>query len=211
MQRNVAQDLPSFEYEKVENKEQIGNGSYGLVCKGKYKNEIAVTKKLHGKSADDEKCFIKEARLMFSLKHDNIVCFKAFSCSPCAILMEYLCFDFSIFELPKQLSSLVDFLNYGDKIDAFGSFESDLILKMGHEISKGLQYLHSKGIVHRDLKARNILVSNQHYCNLNDEDARSDMFLKRPVVCKLADFGESRSQLIQTAAANHSKTRNVDR
>ena len=137
-QRNVAKDLPSFEYEKVENKEQIGNGSYGLVCKGKYNNEIAVTKKLHGESADDEKCFIKEARLMFSLRHDNIVRFKAFSFSPCAILMEYLCFDFSIFELPKQLSSLVDFLNYVDKIDAFSSFESDLILKVGHEISKGL-------------------------------------------------------------------------
>ena len=55
--------------------------------------------------------------------------------------------------------------------------------------------------MHRDLKARNILVSNQHYCNLSDPGAKLDMFLKRPVVCKLADFGESRSQLIQTAAA----------
>jgi hypothetical protein len=33
---------------RVLTKEQIGNGAYGLVYKGKYNNEIVVTKKLHG-------------------------------------------------------------------------------------------------------------------------------------------------------------------
>ena len=82
---------------------------------------------------------------------------------------------------------------------------------MGYEISKGLEYLHSKGIVHRDLKAKNIRVSNQHYCDLSDEKSRFETLLERPVVCKPADFGESRSHLIQTAAALHSRTKNVDR
>ena len=33
---------------RVLKKEQIGNGAYGLVYKGKYNNEIVVRKKLHG-------------------------------------------------------------------------------------------------------------------------------------------------------------------
>ena len=208
--RNVAQDLSSFEYQEVELKEQNGNGAYGTVWKGQYNEEIIVTKKLNGESADEEKCFIKEARLMFSLKHDNIVSFKAFSTSPCAIMMEYMCFNFSLFEISKELSNLVDFLNFVDKIDGFGCFANDLIPKMGNEISKGLKYLHSKGVVHRDLKAKNILVSNQHYCNLTDEKTRFKILSERPVACKLADFGEGRSHLVQTAAALHSRTKNVD-
>ena len=126
-------------------------------------------------------------------------------------MMEYLGFNFSLFEISNEMSNLVDFLNYIDKIDAFDCFENNLIPKMGYEIYKGLEYLHSKGIAHCDLKAKNILVSNQNYCNLLDEEARSEMFAERPVVCKLADFGESRSHLIQTAAALHSRTKNVDK
>ena len=155
-----------------------------------------------------KKCFIKEARLMFSLKHDNIVSFKAFLTSPCAIMMEYMCFNFSLFEISKELSNLADFLNFVDKIDGFGCFANDLIPKMGHEISKGIVH---RCIVHRDLKAKNILVSNQHYCNLSDEKTRFKTFSERLIACKLADFGEGRPHLIQTAAALHSRTKNVDR
>ena len=96
--REIAKDLPSFNYENVELREQIGHGAYGMVCKGKYnkfKNEVVVIKKLSGESANEENCFVKEARLMFSLNHENIVTFKAFSSFPCAIMMEYLCFNFS--------------------------------------------------------------------------------------------------------------------
>ena len=191
--RNIAQDLPSFEYKEVELKEHIGNGAYGTVWKGQYNKEIIVTKKFNGESADEEKCFIKEARLIFSLKHDNIVSFKAFSTSPCAIMMEYMCFNFSLSH-SKELSNLVDFLNFVGKIDGFGCFANDLIPKMGHEITKGLKYLHSKGVVHRDLKAKNVLVSNQYYCNLTDEKTRFKIFPERPVACKLAD--KERADLI---------------
>lgn len=118
---------------------------------------------------------------------------------------------FSIFEIQKELTNLTDFLNFVDKIDAFGCFPSNLMLKVASEISNGLEYLHSKGIVHRDLKARNILVSNLHYCNLASDEEKSKAFLERPVACKLADFGESRSHIIQTTVALHSKTKNVDR
>ena len=40
----IAKDLPSFSYENVELREQIGHGAYGMVCKGKYNkfnNEVS--------------------------------------------------------------------------------------------------------------------------------------------------------------------------
>jgi hypothetical protein len=43
--REIAKDLPSFNYENVELREQIGHGAYGMVCKGKYNkfnNEVVV-------------------------------------------------------------------------------------------------------------------------------------------------------------------------
>ena len=45
--REIAKDLPSFNYENVELREQIGHGAYGMVCKGKYNkfnNEVVRSK-----------------------------------------------------------------------------------------------------------------------------------------------------------------------
>jgi hypothetical protein len=91
-----------------------------------------------GESANEENCFVKEARLMFSLNHEKILTFKAFSSFPCAIMMEYLCFNFSIFEIQKELKNLTDFLNFIDKVDALSYFPNNLMPKIAFEISKGL-------------------------------------------------------------------------
>ena len=52
---------------------------------------------------------------------------------------------FLLFDVSKSLSNLVEFLNYLDKIDAFGYFSNDMVPKMGYEISKGLDHLHLYG------------------------------------------------------------------
>ena len=40
--REIAKDLPSFNYENVELREQIGHGAYGMVCKGNKFNNVRV-------------------------------------------------------------------------------------------------------------------------------------------------------------------------
>lgn len=88
----------------------------------------------------------------------------------------------------------------------------DLVHHAAKEIIQGLAHLHSNGIAHRDLKSANILVSNQHYSSLCAEDREFElMYQSRPVACKLTDFGESRSLLIQTKTVLVSKTNDVDR
>ena len=74
-----------------------------------------------------------------------------------------------------------------------------------------MAYLHAKGIAHRDLKPANILVCNRHYNTLSDEQEIALQFQSRPIACKLTDFGESRSLLMQTQSVLASNTRNVDR
>ena len=62
----------------------------------------------------------------------------------------------------------------------------------------------------RDLKPSNVLVSNQHYSSLS-KDQMEIHFSSRPIICKLADFGESRSTSIQTKSVYSTKTKRVDR
>ena len=42
------------------------------------------------------------------------------------------------------------------------------LFRFMHEISKGMEYLHSKGIHHGDLKASNVLVDNKYRCVISD-------------------------------------------
>ena len=60
----------------------------------------------------------------------------------------------------------------------YGTFSDNLIRNYTNQILKGLVYIHSKQIVHRDLKSPNILVT---------EDA----------VIKLSDFGCSKRLLTE--------------
>ena len=56
--------------------------------KGRFREEIVVVKKVSSESADDEDCFRKEAKLLKSLKHKNVVEFKGFCNSPVSIMLD---------------------------------------------------------------------------------------------------------------------------
>ena len=70
-------DLPQFRYKDLE-ETGIRHGSFGVVVKAKllvqsYVSDTVVVKKLLEESVDDQKEFIKEARMLYNLQHENVV------------------------------------------------------------------------------------------------------------------------------------------
>jgi serine/threonine protein kinase len=109
--------------------------------------------------------FHREVALMRALKHPNIVRYLA-SCSGIT---------------PKEAgtSELLIFLEYMPQgslrrvINKFGTLNRDVVRRYTAQLIDGLVYLHSHGVIHRDIKPDNVLL---------DQDGR----------CKLSDFGCSK-------------------
>ncbi|GMG21241.1 unnamed protein product [[Candida] boidinii] len=53
-------------------------------------------------------------------------------------------------------------------IRAYGVFPEDLIRYLTKQVLEGLAYIHSKGILHRDLKADNLLLEPDGVCKISD-------------------------------------------
>ena len=206
--------LPKFEWKLFEKEKKIGRSTFGSVYLGKYegKGDKVVTKKINGESIDSQARFVKEAALLNSAKgHRNIIQLLGFSSEPYAIMMEYSSFDFRPFGVEKRVCTLEDFVHFVDAEFDFTSFV-DLLPACAKDVVTGLEYLHCKNIAHRDLKPGNILVSNQHYSGTTcDENEFAKAYAECPIICKLADFGLSRSLELQTKSFVMSKTESVSR
>lgn len=214
---SAIQGVPTFDIGGVKVKDRIGQGSFGEVFTTDYRfpseqaAETVVVKKVIGVlDGEERKLFLKEVALLNKLNHSNVVSLKAVCYRPCAFMMEYVYFSFKPFGDDFRVSTLGDLLLYIDSEYNCEGFEQLITLSAG-EVVSGLGYLHANGVAHRDLKPANILVSNQHYCQSTNESEISRQLSLRPVVCKLSDFGESRSRYLQTNTVLASKTGRLDR
>ncbi|CUS20728.1 LAQU0S01e13322g1_1 [Lachancea quebecensis] len=143
--------------------EMIGKGSFGSVYLGLNvtTGEMVAVKQVevprYG-SQDETTLSVLEAlksevSTLKDLDHVNIV--------------QYLGF-----ENKNHVYSL--FLEYvaggsvGSLIRLFGRFDEDLIRFLAVQVLRGLAYLHSKGILHRDMKADNLLLDVDGICKISD-------------------------------------------
>ncbi|SNX83227.1 related to BCK1 ser/thr protein kinase of the MEKK family [Melanopsichium pennsylvanicum] len=82
-------------------------------------------------------------------------------------IVSYLGFE----ETTSFLSIFLEYVpggSVGSCLRKHGKFEEHTIKSFLHQILEGLAYLHSKGILHRDLKADNILVDFEGICKISD-------------------------------------------
>jgi hypothetical protein len=135
----------------------IGEGTFGRVYKGLNKStgELAAVKQLgigNGTEAEIESIG-REIQVMWQLDHENIVRYLGTSRSS------------------RYLFIVLEYISGGSiasMLQQFGSFSESLIRKFSYHIVCGVDYLHNKGIIHRDIKGGNVLVTDTGVAKIAD-------------------------------------------
>jgi len=144
-----------IDFSDLEVLHQIGEGSYGDVLKGRWKQTPVALKRLRGSlSADQMRAFGSEVGTMVELHHPNCVMLMGFSVSPPVLVMEFL-----------GRGSLYQVLHV-DKTP----FDWTMNLHTLVDCARGMNFLHTHAppLIHRDLKSPNILVSSNWRCKIAD-------------------------------------------
>jgi tRNA A-37 threonylcarbamoyl transferase component Bud32 len=136
----------------------LGKGTYGKVYEAQHKLtscKVAI-KCIEKTTIKNEKSMQKifnEVEILANLNYSNIIKL------------------FEIFENDKYYFFVTEFAEKGDLLrliennGSFNEVQSFLILK---DLVESLKYLHSKGILHRDVKLDNILLNNKYKVKLCD-------------------------------------------
>ena len=147
----------SVYYRKPGNESVVGSGTYGKVFKAihVYTKSLVALKKIRMEGEKDgfPVTAVREIKLLQSLKHDNVVSLQEVMVekNDCFMVFEYLSHD------------LTGLLNHP-------TFKLEHAHKkhLAKQLFEGLDYLHRRGVLHRDIKAANILVSNTGRLKLAD-------------------------------------------
>ncbi|XP_076941532.1 serine/threonine-protein kinase 54-like [Bidens hawaiensis] len=153
----------------------IGRGSFGVVHKGSYQGQTVAVKVLDFGNTRVTKAmmecmkndFMKEACLWQNLDHPNVTKMigatmsmktnsrskKSKTESDCCIVSEFV-----------KGGSLRSYLLKNRK----KKLPMKTVIQFALDIAKGLRYLHSKRIIHHDVKPENILIDNQNKLKLTD-------------------------------------------
>lgn len=135
-------DIP---FDEVKNKEQIGVGRFGTVFKGNWHGMVAIKMFNMANGLDDRnaiEAFRAEVAVFRKTRHENLVLFMGACMKPphLAIVTSYC-----------KGQPLYTHL-HGRK----EKFNLNRIINISKQISLGMGYLHARGIVHKDLRSKNI-------------------------------------------------------
>lgn len=131
---------------------KLGSGSFGQIYLGRWREQVMVIKSIEGDFGEEDRAqFIREVQIMSQCRDKHITQFYGASLEPgrACLLMEHM-----------ERSSLYQVLE--------NPLPPPLQKQMALEIAQGLQYLHVRDILHRDLKSANVLVNADNHAKLSD-------------------------------------------
>lgn len=133
---------------------KIGQGASGGVFTGHERgtNRLVAIKQMNLEQQPKKDLIINEILVMKDSSHPNIVNF----------IDSYLC--------GGELWVVMEFMEGGSLTDVvtFNIMSEGQIASVCRETLKGLQHLHSKGVIHRDIKSDNILLSMEGNIKLSE-------------------------------------------
>ncbi len=168
--------LPEFPRENIFYIKDLGQGHFGVVVQaeavgidpGKEKSTVAIKVMKEGASSQTKKEFFREASLMHTFDHPNIV-----KLLGVCISQEPLCMVFEFMEL----GDLNQFLRQSaPKQGGMPSLSTQQLVYMTIDIAAGLEYLAQNHFVHRDMATRNCLVSRDLRIKISDFGLSQDVY-----------------------------------
>jgi len=147
----------SVYFRKPGNESVIGSGTYGKVFKAVhvYTRTLVALKKIRMEGEKDgfPVTAVREIKLLQSLRHANVVSLREVMVenNDCYMVFEYLSHD---------LTGLLNHPTF--------KLEHSHKKHLAKQLFEALDYLHRRGVLHRDIKAANILVSNEGQLKLAD-------------------------------------------
>lgn len=142
--------FPESLHDKYSDVEFIGKGGIARVFRGKRRKDGVVVAVKVPINFDETtgRLFLKEMRIWEGLEHPNIAKLNSVNIFPVPYVeMEYLETPLSAVEKPLS---------------------SGRTLKIISDVSEGLAYAHSMGIIHRDIKPQNIMISSDDIAKITD-------------------------------------------
>ncbi|XP_008949960.1 RAF proto-oncogene serine/threonine-protein kinase isoform X5 [Pan paniscus] len=135
---------------------RIGSGSFGTVYKGKWHGDVAVKiLKVVNPTPEQFQAFRNEVAVLRKTRHVNILLFMGYMTKDNLAIVTQWC----------EGSSLYKHLHVQET-----KFQMFQLIDIARQTAQGMDYLHAKNIIHRDMKSNNI-------------------FLHEGLTVKIGDFG----------------------
>ncbi|KAM4693774.1 mitogen-activated protein kinase kinase kinase 7 isoform 3-T3 [Discoglossus pictus] len=138
-------NFEEIDYKEIEVEEVVGRGTFGVVCKAKWREKDVAIKQIESES--ERKAFIVELRQLSRVNHPNIVKLYGACLNPVCLVMEY-----------AEGGSLYNVLHGAEPLPYYTAAHA---MSWCLQCAQGVAYLHSmkpKALIHRDLKPPNLLL-----------------------------------------------------
>uniref|UniRef100_A0A8C6WXT4 RAF proto-oncogene serine/threonine-protein kinase n=1 Tax=Neogobius melanostomus TaxID=47308 RepID=A0A8C6WXT4_9GOBI len=122
----------------------IGSGSFGTVYKGKWHGDVAVKiLKVKDPTPEQFKAFRNEVAVLRKTRHVNILLFMGYMTKDNLAIVTQWCEGSSLYKHIHVLDT---------------NFQMIQLIDIARQTAQGMDYLHAKNIIHRDMKSNNIFL-----------------------------------------------------